>query len=411
MTNITLTDGLVNGIGGTIGGGIFFLVGDLVMQNGSNAYLAFFMGAIMCLLVAFCYCILSKEYPSKEGTANYPKKVFKNKTLQKTLSALIILGYTSLLCVYSLSAGRYLGSYINAFDLRKMIAASVIGVCLLLSYMPVSLFNSLQSVFVYTKLAVLLFVAAYGLITNSKNTSTEGKSSSIVNALLASLSVFVSFEGFEMNSGYSKDMEDVNTNLPTSYFLTIIVSAIVYMSLSISLNKHMGGMITKENSAASLIDLVKLYGFTSLGPMAIVVTNIIANVSANIATISSNNPMVEGYLKDLNMEKSFLNEKVTIMGNSKSVALWATCILAILFILLGPENIVKNSGSFAFLLIFTIICIMTYITIEKKESKNEDITIYSNKVNHMTCKIVSILGGLLCASGCGLLVRDLIKGE
>ena len=36
MTNITLTDGLVNGIGGTIGGGIFFLVGDLVMQNGSN---------------------------------------------------------------------------------------------------------------------------------------------------------------------------------------------------------------------------------------------------------------------------------------------------------------------------------------------------------------------------------------
>ena len=39
--------------------------------------------------------VVEKEYPSKEGTANYPKKVFKNKTLQKTLSALIILGYTS----------------------------------------------------------------------------------------------------------------------------------------------------------------------------------------------------------------------------------------------------------------------------------------------------------------------------
>ncbi len=407
MSNITLTDGLINGIGGTIGGGIFFLVGDLVMQNGSNAYLAFFMGAIMCLLVAFCYCILSKEYPSKEGTANYPKKVFKNKKLQLCINALIILGYTSLLCVYSLSAGSYLGSFIDMFNLRKIIAAFVIGICLLLSYMPEKLFNSLQSVFVFTKLIVLLFVAAFGLITKSKNQNTGSNNSSIVSALLASLSVFVSFEGFEMNSGYSKSMKNVNKNLPTSYFLTIIISAIVYMGLSISLNKHMGSNLTKDNSAASLIDLVKLFGFTSFGPIIIVITNIIANISANIATISSNNPMIEGYLKDMNMDKSFLNKNITLLGNSKSVMLWLSCILAIIFILLGPENIVKNSGSFAFLLIFTIVCVMTFLTIIKKEKKKQNITIYNKKINYMTCKIISVLGSILCFSGCGLLVKDM----
>ena len=207
MSEITLLDGLVNGIGGTIGGGIFFLVGDLVMQNRANAYLAFFMGAIMCLLVAFCYCILSKEYPSKEGTANYPKKTIDSKKMQLFLKGFIILGYTSLLCVYSLSAGSYLGSFIKAFNLRKIIASLVIGICLLLSYMPEDIFNSLQSVFVYTKLIVLLFIAAYGLVIKSKNVSVDGKNnSSIAKALLASLSVFVSFEGFEMNSGYSKNM-------------------------------------------------------------------------------------------------------------------------------------------------------------------------------------------------------------
>ena len=60
------------------------------------------MGAIMCLLVAFYYCILSKEYPSKEGTANYSKKIYKNnKTRQQIINGLICFGYTTLLCVYS----------------------------------------------------------------------------------------------------------------------------------------------------------------------------------------------------------------------------------------------------------------------------------------------------------------------
>ena len=80
-------------------------------------------------------------------------------------------------------------------------------------------------------------------------------------------------------------------------------------------------------------------------------------------------------------------------------------------ILFCPENLVKNSGSFSFLFIFTIICIMTFLTIQKKEKNNEDITIYNKKINHMICKIISILGGVLCASGCGLLVKDLIQGN
>jgi hypothetical protein len=41
---------------------VCFLVGDLVMQNGSNTYIAFLMDGIICLLVAFCYCILSKDF-------------------------------------------------------------------------------------------------------------------------------------------------------------------------------------------------------------------------------------------------------------------------------------------------------------------------------------------------------------
>ena len=408
----TLSDGLINGIGGTIGGGIFFLVGDLVMQNGSNAYIAFLAGAIICLLVAFCYCILSKEYPSEEGTANYSKKIFKDKKMQATINGLIIIGYTTLLCVYSLSAGSYLGNYMGKPELAKNIASFVIGACLLLSYMPDAIFNSLQTFFVSTKLIVLLFVAVYGLILKSENTDSSiinKNNSGIIKALLASLSVFVSFEGFEMNSRYSKNMKKVNKNLPKSYFLTIIVSAIVYMGLTIAINKHMGGQITNENSASSLIDLVKIFGFTSIGPIVIVITNMIANVSANIATISSNDPMIEGYMKDFGMEKSVLNKKISLLGNKKSAMLWVLCILAIMFISYGPTPIVKNSGSFSFLIIFTIVCAMTFVTIQKKEKNKEDILIHDIKFTPKFCKSISLLGAILCAIGSGVLIKDIYE--
>ena len=52
MSEVTLTDGLINGIGGTIGGGVFLLIGEVIKDNKGNAYLSFLMGAIMCLIVA-----------------------------------------------------------------------------------------------------------------------------------------------------------------------------------------------------------------------------------------------------------------------------------------------------------------------------------------------------------------------
>lgn len=407
MEQTTLVDGLINGIGGTIGGGIFFLVGELVQQNRNLTYLAFAMGALMCMLVAFCYSILSKEYPSKEGTTNFTKKVFpKNKTIQNLINGLICFGYTSLLCVYSLSAGSYLGDFFNVKHLTKILSGVVIALCVLLSYMPKKIFNSLQSIFVTFKLVVLFVVGLIGLL--KKDAAVEhGNNTNYIKALLASLNVFVSFEGFEMNSGYSKTMKNVDTNLPLSYFITIIVSALVYIILGVSLEKHLGSQITDTNKSSSLIDLVKTYGFTTYGPIIIVIANLIANLSANIATISANAPMIDDYIKSTGLENSVLNKKITLMGNSQSVALIISCIFAILFILFGKDSIVKNSGSLSFLIIFTIVCLMTYITINKKQEKKEQITVMNKPISHNVCKLISIIGGICCSVGTGFLVKDM----
>ena len=171
-----------------------------------------------------------------------------------------------------------------------------------------------------------------------------------------------------------------------------------------------GPLLRQRNSASSLIELVKSYGFTKYGPMTVVATNLIANVSANIATIGALESIVNNYVEDLGMEKSVLNKNVTLMGNSKSVAVLLTCIVSILAILFGPEKLVTNSGSLSFLLIFTLVCLMTYMTVDKKEKGKEKITIYNKEMNYKLCKLVSVIGMVLCSSGFGKLIYD-IKSE
>jgi amino acid transporter len=119
--------------------------------------------------------------------------------------------------------------------------------------------------------------------------------------LVASLNVFVSFEGFEMNSGYSKTMVNKDRNIPVSYFITIIICAISYATLYMVVNKHLGSLINNSNVGYSLIDLVKVYGFSNYGPLLIIIINIIANLLANLATILALNSLINSYVKDLNL--------------------------------------------------------------------------------------------------------------
>jgi amino acid transporter len=439
MSNYTLTDGLINGIGGTLGGGIFLLIGESIKDNKDNAYLAFVGGAIICMVVAFCYSILSKEYPGKGGTAEYPKKVFKDKRLQLLITGLIIFGYTSLFCVYSLSAGNYVGEYMNHPEIKKIIAVFIIGLCMLFSFMPPKMFKKMQTGFVASKLMVLFGIIFGGIYRSyvpiaqtaqnipllSDTTTVTSDTSEMVNtannaitmvggsvadklkALTSSLGVFVTYEGFEMNSIYSAGMKNPNINMPLSYFLTIITAAAVYIGLTVVTNKFIGTQINDTNSTSALIDLVKVLGFTSFGPIVVVLANIIANVSANIATIGSLESITDEYIKDAELEKTIFNKKITIFNNSKSIALLLTGILSMAAIMYGPESFVVNSGSLSFLLIFTMVCYMTYVTIEKKEKNKEEITILNKKMNYKMCKIISILGMALCSSGFGKLTYDI----
>ena len=108
----SLLDSTMLGVGGMIGGGIFILNGVIVYKNKNLSPLSWIIGFIVCITVVFSYILLSKEYPSNEGTIEYPKQLLdKNKFIISGM--IIIFGYVALSAVYSLSLGEYVSNYFN----------------------------------------------------------------------------------------------------------------------------------------------------------------------------------------------------------------------------------------------------------------------------------------------------------
>ena len=95
-----------------VGESIFLLNGVSIYKNRGYAPIYRLRGTSICLLIAFSYCILSDEYPTKGETIDYPKDLMSKGQGEKTaFSMVVILGYIILTIVYSLILANYLAQY------------------------------------------------------------------------------------------------------------------------------------------------------------------------------------------------------------------------------------------------------------------------------------------------------------
>src|SRR5260370_7621279 len=70
---LNLREAVALGIGGTIGGGIFVLVGAAAGRAGPGALLAFVLAFVVYLLIALPYAELACPYPLAGGAYAFPR--------------------------------------------------------------------------------------------------------------------------------------------------------------------------------------------------------------------------------------------------------------------------------------------------------------------------------------------------
>lgn len=236
-------------INSIIGSGIFLTPGSVVQQAGSKALIVYFIAAIFASILAISFAAAAK-YVTKSGAAYaYSKAAFGNNVG----FYMGILRYFSASVAWGVMAVGVIKSTISIFGGNPNKTMSVtIGFLILMAVITIiNLFG--QKVVKYVmnlatigKLAALVLIIVAGVVLlivtgASSNLSQVDQitqnGQKIVPTLtttgfvMAIVSAFYAFTGFESVASGSEDMKNPAKNLPRAIPLAIIVIAVIYIGV------------------------------------------------------------------------------------------------------------------------------------------------------------------------------------
>lgn len=236
-------------INAIIGSGIFLTPGSVVQQAGSKALVVYLIAAIFAAILAISFAAASK-YVTKSGAAYAYSKAAFGKKIGFYMG---VLRYFSASVAWGVMAVGVIKSTISIFGGNPNKAINVtIGFLILMAIITViNLFG--QKVVKYVmnlatigKLAalVLIIIAGVVLLITTGASSNLGQvdqltqnGQKIVSTLttttfvMAIVSAFYAFTGFESVASGSEDMKDPEKNLPRAIPLAILIIAVVYIGV------------------------------------------------------------------------------------------------------------------------------------------------------------------------------------
>ena len=236
-------------INSIIGSGIFLTPGSVVSQAGSKALIVYFIAAIFASVLAISFSAAAK-YVTKSGASYaYSKAAFGDNVG----FYVGILRYFSASVAWGVMAVGVIKSTISIFggNPDKFLNVTIGFIILMVVVTVINLFGQKFVKFVMNmatagKLAALILIIVAGVVLLIKTGATHSLSSvdqitqnghKIVPALtttgfvMAVVSAFYAFTGFESVASGSEDMQEPEKNLPKAIPLAILVIAAIYIGV------------------------------------------------------------------------------------------------------------------------------------------------------------------------------------
>ena len=236
-------------INSIIGSGIFLTPGSVVSQAGSKALIVYFIAAIFASILAISFSAAAK-YVTKSGASYaYSKAAFGDNVG----FYVGILRYFSASVAWGVMAVGVIKSTISIFggNPDKFLNVTIGFIILMLAVTVINLFGQkfvklVMNMATAGKLAALILIIVAGVILLITTGASHSLSSvdqitqnghKIVPALtttglvMAVVSAFYAFTGFESVASGSEDMQEPEKNLPKAIPLAILVIAAIYIGV------------------------------------------------------------------------------------------------------------------------------------------------------------------------------------
>ena len=222
------------GLGGTIGAGIYVLVGTAAARAGMQAPFAFVLAALVMAPSAAAFAELSSRLPRSAGEATYVKEGFKSDWLALAVGLMVIaVGIVSAAAISRGSAG-----YIRAVvDLPEdlIVLAVVLAVGAIAAWGIVEAV-ALVGLMTLIEIGGLLVIIGMGAATLPDLGARlpemwpgVGDVAAWSGVLSASLIAFFAFTGFEGLANIAEEVKNPARTLPRAIFITLGLTTLLYV--------------------------------------------------------------------------------------------------------------------------------------------------------------------------------------
>ena len=341
------------GIGGTIGGAIFILVGKAIYLAGPGALFSFGLAFLAAVLIALPYAELACRYPLAGGGYASVQAILGRHW--GFLMGWTYVGSWLFICGYIvLGFGNYLHVLFNVQPIEGALAL-IVGI-VALNLIGRSLFSRVQSVIVLLVVTALIGYGIVGLPHIKYSYFSPFFPHGMRGILAVAPLAFLALAGFEIVATTGEEVEQPKRNLPLAILLTLGTVLMLYL-LVIFVTTGLLPHSATSTSSVPLSDAVSFLG--SIGPRLIAaVAALTTAATANallVATSRTTFAMArDGHLPRMlaYVSPSARVPRIAIIVNGIILALVPLSVAVNLLSAKDAVELFSSAGSFLYVLHF-----------------------------------------------------------
>ncbi len=361
---IGLWEAVSMAVGTMIGAGIFSILGVGAKICGSNLPIAFFIAAIISLLVGYSYAKLGSVYVSNAGPIEFILRGIGDNVITGTLAILMWFSYVISI---SLFAKAFAGYFLALFHLPlKSLYIGIIEVIIVAVFTALNFFGSkvvgrAEFFIVLIKVSILLFFVLLGIWSiNSEFIKPVLEHKAMVNTIYAASVLFLTYMGFGLITNASENMVNPKENVPKAIYLSIIIVSFVYVSVALVALGNLGVEKLIKAQEYALAEAAKPF-LGDFGFVLVAIGALFSTSSAINATLYGGANIAYSLARKGEMPEIF-ERKVWFQATE---GLYITAVLSLIFALFFNLGGIANLISTVFLVIYIFVIYSHFKLVDK----------------------------------------------
>jgi amino acid transporter len=366
-------------VGGMIGGGVYAVLGVVVLQAGAASWLAFTGACLVSMGASYSYIKLNRISGKKGGSVTQIEAFTGRSTLAGMIGWTLLFGYIGAMAMYAFAFGGFTLELLHSTGLMRadtvlsvpiqpLLSVLVIGVIVGLVIAGTKVTGWVETALATTKSVIILGFGIWGFAYGFGSFGFEPVApiqfgfenlTTPAPIIIATAISFVSFQGWQLLVYDQESIRNPERNVPIAIYASIVITIILDGMIAILVFSY----ASIDQIVANPEVAVAFAAETFIGPagfLIIAVSALLSTGSAILGTLFSSAHFAKGMIRAGLLPDRTGNTDVGGAPPRTTVILGA--LTAVLVLIGGLEGII-SFGSLMFMVVFGA---MSYLALQQR---------------------------------------------